>query len=185
VQQTEIAVLKTVGLIALAFILLIGGLVAYASTQPDTFRVQRTLDIKATPEALFPMIADLRQFNRWNPFALKDVKGTGQFSGPTSGPGAAYDFEGGSSGSGRITITDVTPPRRVAMSLIMTKPLAADHAITFSLQPAGDMTTVTWAMEGKTPLLGKVVHLFMSMDTMIGREFASGLAGLKALAEQK
>jgi hypothetical protein len=175
--------LKTVALIALAFALLLSGLVGYASTRSDLFRVQRTLAIKASPEVLFPMIADLRQFNRWNPFVLKDVKGTGQYSGPASGVGAAYTFEGGSSGSGRIAITDVARPRQVSMTLVMTKPLAATNAITFTLEPAGDMTTVTWAMEGQTPLLGKVVHLFMNMDRMIGGEFANGLAALKALAE--
>ena len=177
--------LKTVALIALAIVGLLAAIAAYASTQPDTFRVQRALAITASPETLYPLIADLQQLNRWNPFVLKDAKITGRYSGAASGTGAVYEFEGSSSGSGRIEIGDVAPSRRVAMTLSMTKPLRSENAITFTLEPAGDMTTVTWAMQGQTPLLGKIIHLFVNMDRMIGGEFASGLASLKALAEPK
>jgi hypothetical protein len=31
---------------------------------------------------------------------------------------------------------------------------------------------------------GKVMHLFTNMDNMIGKDFESGLAGLKRLAEK-
>ncbi len=176
--------LKTTTVITMTFALLLAGVFAYAWSRPDTFRVQRALAIKASPETLFPLITDLQQFNRWNPFVLQDTKGNGRYSGSASGKGAAYEFEGGSSGSGNIEIVGVTAPRQVLMTLTMTKPLAANHAITFSLEPAGDLTMVTWAMEGKTPLLGRIVHLVMDMDRMIGNQFASGLAGLKRLAEK-
>jgi len=42
---------------------------------------------------------------------------------------------------------------------------------------------VTWALEGKAPFFAKVIHLFLDMDSMVGKDFESGLAGLKKLAE--
>ena len=49
----------------------------------------------------------------------------------------------------------------------------------------GDTTTVTWAMYGPAAFITKVMGLFFSMDTMIGRDFEAGLASLKALAERQ
>ncbi|HEX6829558.1 MAG TPA: polyketide cyclase, partial [Burkholderiales bacterium] len=47
----------------------------------------------------------------------------------------------------------------------------------------GDMTTVRWAMQGPTPYFAKIIHLFIDMDRMVGKDFEAGLANLKAAAE--
>jgi hypothetical protein len=39
-------------------------------------------------------------------------------------------------------------------------------------------------MDGKNPFLSKVMQVFMSMDKMVGKDFESGLANLKAAAEK-
>ena len=39
-------------------------------------------------------------------------------------------------------------------------------------------------MDGPTPFVGKVIGIFLNMDSMIGGDFATGLASLKALAER-
>ena len=39
-------------------------------------------------------------------------------------------------------------------------------------------------MHGPTPYVSKLMGLFLSMDTLIGRDFEAGLANLKAAAEQ-
>ena len=63
------------------------------------------------------------------------------------------------------------------------KPFEAHNAVTFTLEPNGAATTVTWAMEGPTPFIGKIMHLFIDMDSMVGKDFETGLANLKAAAE--
>ena len=96
----------------------------------------------------------------------------------------AYAFESSQAGTGRIEIADAAPPSRVTMRLTMIKPLAADNRVHFILQPQGDMTRVTWAMDGDVPFVGKLIHLFVDMDRMVGQEFANGLAELKVKAER-
>ena len=54
----------------------------------------------------------------------------------------------------------------------------------FTLEPQGDSTQVTWAMYGPTPFVSKVMQVFISMDGLIGKDFAAGLANLKAAAEK-
>jgi hypothetical protein len=55
----------------------------------------------------------------------------------------------------------------------------------FTLEPKGDATNVTWAMHGPTAFIAKVMSLFCSMDKMIGKEFETGLAELKRIAENQ
>ena len=45
-------------------------------------------------------------------------------------------------------------------------------------------TRLDWIMDGNHQLMGKIMGLFMSMDTMIGKDFEAGLANLKAEAER-
>jgi hypothetical protein len=42
---------------------------------------------------------------------------------------------------------------------------------------------VAWAIQGPMPYVAKIFSLFCDMDGMIGKEFESGLANLKALVE--
>jgi hypothetical protein len=46
-------------LILIAFIVFIAIALILASTKPDTFRIERSIDIKAPPEKIFPLIAVL------------------------------------------------------------------------------------------------------------------------------
>jgi len=167
---------------ALGFLVL-AALVAYAATRPDAFRVARSLAIAAPAERLFPLINDLRAMSGWNPYALRDPGATGAYSGPPSGRGAVHTFAGPKSGTGRIEIIEAVAPRAVTMRLTMQKPFAADNTVRFTLEPNGAATTVTWAMEGRSHLIGKLIGLVVDCDAMVGKDFAQGLANLRALVE--
>lgn len=171
--------------IAIIVALVISGVLLFAATRPDTFRVQRTASIKAPPEKVFALINDLRRFNTWNPYEKKDPEMKGRYSGAVSGKGAAYAFAGNRDvGKGTIEITDSAAPNRVSMRLHMIEPMDASNNIEFTLEPKGETTQVTWAMEGNVPYPAKILQLFVSMDRMVGRDFEAGLANLKAVAEQ-
>lgn len=171
--------------VAVAIGICAAALLAYASTRPDTFSVARTASIDASAERIFPLINDLKAMNTWNPFVLNDPHVKGDYSGPASGVGAAYDFAGKRSGAGRIEIKDALPPSKVTMNLAMLKPMKADNTVEFTLAPQGATTNVTWAMTGHAPLIAKVAHLFMDMDKMCGKPFEEGLAKLKVMAEER
>jgi uncharacterized protein YndB with AHSA1/START domain len=175
--------LKVLTIIAVLLAIGVAAILAYAATRPDDFRVARTQSIQAPPDKIFPLITDLHQFNRWNPFAKQDPDLKIVYSGPESGPGAAQGWESRKSGKGRLKITDVAPPSKVAMNLDILKPTEGHNKVLFTLAPNGAATDVTWSMTGKTPFVGKMMSLFVSMDRIIGGEFAKGLADLKALAE--
>lgn len=176
--------LRTILLVALGLaVLAIAAVLLLAMRQPDTFRVQRSTLVAAPAERIFPLIADLRQMNSWNPFVKRDPQVKGSYSGPAAGPGATYVFEGKQAGSGSLRVTDTAVPTRVAMKLDMSAPMAAHNDVLFTLAPEGGATRVSWTMQGQSPFLGKVMGVVLNMDSMVGGAFEEGLAELKLRAE--
>ncbi len=174
------ALLVIAGLLGLA----IAGMLVAAARRPDRFAIQRSADIAAPPAAIYPMIADLRALNTWNPFNA-DPGITGTYSGPEHGVGANYAVASRKSGTGHITIVDTDEPRRATMRLVMTKPFACDNQVEYRLEPRGDVTRVTWAMSGRSSFVSRVMCLFMDPDKMCGDMFLKGLADLKSKVETR
>jgi hypothetical protein len=106
------------------------------------------------------------------------------FEGPASGTGASNAWVGNDkTGEGKMTITDSKPPQSIAIKLEFLKPFQATNKVSFTFAPAGEKTKVTWAMDGERNFMMKAFSVFMNMDSMVGKDFESGLAGLKTLAE--
>lgn len=76
-----------------------------------------------------------------------------------------------------------TSSSKVTVDLQFITPFKAHNTAEFSLVPNGDATRVTWAMRGPLPFIGKVMHLFINMDRMVGNDFEAGLANLKTVSE--
>jgi hypothetical protein len=164
---------------------LIAGILVFAATKPDTFRVQRSISIKAPPDKIFSNIDDFHRWGAWSPYEIKDPAMKRTLSGAASGKGAVYEWDGDSNvGKGRMEITASTPPLKDTIKLDFVKPFEGHNIAEFTLEPKGDVTNVTWAMYGPAPFLSKVMQVFVNMDTMIGKDFEAGLASLKALAEK-
>lgn len=172
-----IVILVVVAIIAIVLLL--------AARKSDTFHVQRSLRINASPERLFPQIDDIREHAHWSPFDQPDGKTTSTYSNPSHGVGAEKLWSGnGKNGAGRYVNTVSVPASRVEARLQMTKPMACDHLVTFTLAPVGAATDVTWSLSGDVPFFAKIFHVFCDVDKMCGREFEKGLAALKSRVEQ-
>jgi uncharacterized protein YndB with AHSA1/START domain len=170
--------------ILLVIAVAVAAVLLYAATRPGSFSLQRSTTISAPPEKIHALINDVKAFNTWNPFALKDPAIKLRYEGAPSGPGAAYAWESETVGVGRMEIVEATAPSRVAMRLDFEKPMKGSNRVEFRLQPMGTQTEVTWAMSGPMPYLSKLITTFVSMDKMVGADFEAGLANLKAAAEK-
>ena len=156
---------------------LVGAVLVVAATRPDDFSVQRSASIKAPPEKIYPMLADFRQWPAWSPWEKLDPDMKRTLSGPASGPGATYAWQGSSKvGAGRMEIKQVTAPTKVEIQLDFIKPFEGHNVTDFTLVPRGDATEVTWLMRGPAPFVSKLMGVFVDMDKMIGKDFEAGLA---------
>jgi polyketide cyclase/dehydrase/lipid transport protein len=171
--------------IGLVVVVLVGALLAYAATKPDSMHVERAASIKAPPDKIFPLITDFHSWSSWSPYEKIDPAMKRAYSGAANGKGAVYEWEGNSYvGQGRMEITETSDPSRVTIKLDFVKPLEGHDVAQFVLAPQGNSTNVTWTMDGPSPYLGKLIGVFVNMDTMIGKDFETGLANLKVIAEK-
>jgi hypothetical protein len=178
--------LKVIVIVAIILALGVAGILALALTKPDSFQVTRSLAIKAPADKIYPLIEDLHAWSAWSPYEKKDPAMQRTFEGAPRGKGAVYGWNGNNDvGAGRMEITDALASSTIVIKLDFIKPFEGHNVAEFILVPAGDHTDVTWRMHGPAPLITKVMQLFLNLDTMIGNDFAAGLANLKAVAEKQ
>lgn len=159
----------------------IGGLLFYASSRPDEFSLTRSTFINAPPEKVYALLEDFKLWTKWSPFEMPELRRT--YSANTKGEGAAYAWEGGSSGSGNMVIDESAPPSKLAITLNMTAPVKSENKILFTVQPENGGSRVAWTMSNHETLMFKVMHVFMNPESMMGGIFDQGLAKLKSEAE--
>ena len=158
---------------------LVGIFLIVVLTRPGTFRVERSAPIAAPAAVLFEQVDDHHKFAKWNPFLKLDPNVKNTYSGPESGVGAACSWDGNKDiGAGTATITESKPGQLVRQRMDWARPMEATATVEFTFKPAGDKTTVTWAMHGKNNFMGKLMSLFMDCDKMCGPQFEQGLADL-------
>lgn len=150
----------------------------------DTYAVQRSISIQASPADVYAHIIDFHHWGNWSPWEELDPSMTKSYSGPDSGVGAKYSWTGNRKvGEGNMEITGAAEPTRVEIALEFLKPFKASNNTVFTLQPAGDGTEVIWVMTGRKTLMTRIMGVFKSMDSMVGPDFERGLSRLKAAAE--
>ena len=171
--------------IAIIIAIIIAAILIYAATQPDNFRIERSMSIKAKPEKVFLLINDFHQWEAWSPWEKIDPEIKRSYSGTTTGKGAVYEWRGNKDiGQGRMEIIESSPPSRIVIMLDFITPFEAHNSVEFTLVSQGDTTLVTQAMYGSSPFISKLMGLFFSMEKMVGQKYEEGLASLKAIAEK-
>jgi uncharacterized protein YndB with AHSA1/START domain len=173
--------LISAGIVAAA----IAAVLILAARKPDTLSIARSIEIRAAPEKIFALIDDFHNWSQWAPQDREDPSIQRTFSGPASGVGAESEWTSkGRAGTGQISIAEAVPPERVVVDVHFVKPFVAHNVNTFTLEPDGASTKVTWSMQGTNVYMLKLMSVLVDMDRMMGEHFESGLRDLKIAAEK-
>ena len=150
---------------------------------PSRARVERSINLRATPESVFPRLATLKRWPEWTAWTTNrfpDMRT--KFEGAESGVGAVMMAEGKSSGNGVVKIARAEPSRGVWYDLDFEHGTQLFHgSITF--EPTSGGLQVSWAIEtdmGANPLK-RWAGLFLGK--LMGGDMASGLSNLKKQVE--
>jgi uncharacterized protein YndB with AHSA1/START domain len=169
-----IPILIIVAVVIVAFI-------AFVASRPGDFRVTRSTEIAAPPEAIFPNVNDLHKWTAWSPWEGLDPSMQRTYEGPAAGVGAIYRWHGNNKiGAGSMTVIESRPGELVRLRLEFLKPFKAINIVDFTFKPDGNQTVVTWTMTGKANFVCKMIGLFASMDKMCGSMFEKGLTQLNS-----
>ena len=169
----------------LGLALSLGVFALYVASRPSAFRLSRSLTIDAPASTLFALINDFHAWNAWSPWDKIDADLKRTYEGAESGVGAVYKWEGKKTGEGVMTLTDSQEPTKIEIDLRFIKPFAANNHTTFTLEPDGNGTKVTWAMTGNNNFVSKAFNVFVNVDAMVGKDFEKGLAAMSVAALAK
>ena len=164
---------------ALVLLLLMLSLLA-----PATYDVSRTIEVRQAPEAVFEYLKYLKNQDEWSPWGQKDPDMKKGFRGTDGTVGAVSTWEGNKQvGSGEQEITRIVPGRRIETALRFLKPWKSTSDAYLEVEPSALGSTVRWGFRGQSGFPMRIMLLFMSMDKMVGKDFETGLAHLKARLE--
>ncbi len=169
-------------------VILILGLifVAYSMILPEEARIERGIEINASPDIVFNYYNDLALFNRWSPWFDSDPQATYTFSSPSYGVGASMRWNNanrsGSSGSQQI-ITSV-PYKIVSSDLDLGKNGKGISSVTIYNNRDNTRCHVVWSFEAR---LDGVLQRYRGrfIDRLLGSDFEKGLLELKRIAETR
>jgi len=168
----------------IGFVVLVGGFAIFVATRPSHMHVERSVTMKAPPELAYAQVVDFHDWAVWSPWDHLDPAMKKTYDGPPSGAGAHYAWVGNKDvGEGAMTMLAATPAQ-IDIKLEFLKPFQATNATSFTFKKGdGDVTLVTWNMDGENSFMSKAFGVFMNMDKMVGGDFEKGLGKLKEIAE--
>lgn len=174
------AILKKLLMVLLA---LVAVFVAGGFLLPSSTHVERSVVVARPPAEMFATLNSWKRFNAWSPWHARDPKTVYTYEGPESGVGAsmAWASEQSDVGKGRQTIVESVPDRRIVSKLQFEG--QGDATAVFALAPEGAGTRVTWGfdVDHGHNLVSRWFGLLF--DRMVGPDYETGLAKLKAVAE--
>ncbi len=166
-----------IGLVAVVVVLAVIGLM-----MPRHIQVKRSVTINRPASLIYATVNSFVLFPKWSPWQDLDPNMIQITEGPRDGVGAKLVWKGNDKvGHGTQVITASTANQSVASDLDFGDMGASKSLLT--LTPDGNITTTTWSVDidmGGNP----IGHYFgLTMDGMLGKDFAVGLNKLKALVE--
>ncbi len=164
-------------------------LLIVASFQPKAWMLERSVLIEAPRDKVWQIVSDLNRYSEWNPYARIDTAAKITINGPAATIGSSYAWDGPQSGAGSMTTAHIAAGERIDFKLEFIRPMASIAQASFLVGNLDGSTKMTWRMEGQhegmTGLIARAIHLIISMDSMVGKDFESGLATLKGIAENE
>ena len=152
---------------------------------PQKQHVERQINITASPDNIYPHLANPRLFSQWSPWSALDPMMKVEFTGPASGKGAGMSWQSDqpSVGSGTWLITEAIPNKSLRVAMDFGDQGGATSF--FNVVPMDNQTTVIWGFDNDAGYNPIMRWFGLLMDKMVGDEYAKGLANLKQKIEKE
>ena len=170
------------------FLYIFGGIVVLfllvGFTSPRYARMNRTIQINASAEQVFPYLNNLKTFvDTWSPWTEKDPNAAHEYNDIAEGQGAFYSWKGEPKkvGEGSMKILESETNKHVKTHLSFKG--RGDAQAGWTIAESGDGVKVTWDFEsdnGMNPM-GRFFGRFM--DKFLGPDYEAGLNNLKKVVE--
>jgi hypothetical protein len=170
------------GIASLSATLLVGGVV-WLSMQEQSLRVEREVNVAASPTEVYFFLNNLDARLRWDSWLPSDPDMYVDGSEVVAGLGAWTTWEC-DSGSGHITVVASQLNSSVVQNVEVWEPMAHRTVTTVDLAADGEGTLVTYVMERELDFMGKMVSLLADWETLLSADLERRLQRLKFEAER-
>lgn len=178
--------MKIVNIILIVLFSLFGLVFVGSVFLPKSYKVERSIEIDASADALFTILTDYTRRAEWDS-RFEAIKNDSTVEMRTDGtPGAlghALVWRGTTAGEGKLILTDLQKPSSIRAVLRYIVPRPMDAVMEWSVEGLGaDRCKVSWATSGPLDYpTGRILGLFF--DGMLGKDMEIRLAGLRAFVE--
>lgn len=165
-------------IVFLVGVFLIGGMLL-----PREITVERSAEINAPAEKIFPHVNNPAATQAWSPWLSLDPETKVSFGEVSEGVGATMEWASDHAqvGSGKMEVVESMENEYVVSALDFGEMGLAEAR--YDLSEEGGKTTVTWGLKadmGSGPI-GRWMGLMM--DNWVGADYERGLENLKGLVE--
>src|SRR6218665_1038696 len=170
---------------------IIGGIIVLilvlALVAPKEFKMHRSVIVNRSKQEGVDYIKALKKQGEWAVWQKMDPNIKNEYRGIDGTVGFVSAWEGNNKvGKGEQEIKSIREGERVGYDLRFEKPFKARNDAYIELETVGNnQTKITWGFFGKTVFPMNIFYLFVNMDKMIGKDYETGLANLKAILEKQ
>ncbi len=156
-----------------------GSVLLLGTILPGRWAVERSLEMPAAPEQVFPYVNEVSLWATWTPWPDAEAR----VFGPDAGAGAGRSWNDPEFGDGVFTIVESVANQSVGYRVEVEdgSMITEGHIV---LETSAEGTLVTWREAGDfgwNPILGFVARI---MDRLQGRELERGLERLRTVSTQ-
>jgi hypothetical protein len=171
--------MKILKIVGVGLVVLFVLVTAVGYMLPTSVTVTRSIAVDASPEAIYPLIANLEEgWPQWSPW--NDPKYQITYSGPKEGVGAKSHWQ--DNGDNQLTVVKADPKSGAEFDLVM---MNESFRMKSSLlcEPRNGKTEVTWTDD--IDYSDKLYYRYFGLilDGALGAQMDEGLTNLKAKAE--
>lgn len=150
------------------------------------YAIEREISINKPKQEVFEYLKSLKNQSKWSTWSMMDPNMKQDYKGTDGTVGFVSSWESDKMGNGEQTIKKIVEGERIETDLHFKGLFDSTAPTVLSTEAVSDSTTkVKWEMSGKMHYPMNFMQVFMSMDDVIGTEYAKSLGNLKAILEQQ
>lgn len=164
-------------------LIIVGILILYA-IGPKKVYMERSIEINASPAAVYDELNSFETFNQWSPWYKKDTLAEYTMEGPAYGPGAHFSWSSQILGDGSMTIDSVHENKIILNRMNFG---FGDSYARYIIEEQEDQTgtKLTWTYEENPAFQNRIIYAFVDIEDMIGSDYEEGLRDFKTFMEAK
>ncbi len=162
------------------------GIAIFISTKPNTYNIKDTHLLKASPEAVFNTVNNLKTWENWGPWNKEDTTMVYTYTDKTVGKGASYSWKGMMNGA--IKTTAIVPNKEIKQNLTLYTPAGERNPeVYWTFNKVDGGTETTWGMKGKHTFMDKLYYTFgspISFEDSMHQMNNAGFNGLETFLKE-